>query len=178
MKRNVKRHAVTQPLDQSIKFIALTKGQFMRVSAHRYDEFMEHPWFANWDDCTGGFYAMRNSLPINGRRHHIIAHRQILGLEYGDPREGDHKNRDTLDNTDDNLRIVTPEEQARNQGIRRDNTSGHKGVSYFWQTGRWRAYIFVKGKQINLGYYLTREEAITAYRTAALLYYGTFATFI
>lgn len=48
------------------------------------------------------------------------------------------------------------------------NTSGYKGVSFLpkkpgkQKHDKWRAYIFFQGKQINLGRFDTKEEAIQA----------------
>ena len=48
------------------------------------------------------------------------------------------------------------------------NTSGYKGVSFLpkkpgkQKHDKWRAYIFFQGKQINLGRFDTKEEAIAA----------------
>ena len=44
----------------------------------------------------------------------------------------------------------------------RNSTSGFKGVSLIKSSKRYRAYITLKGKQINLGIYDTAEEAYQA----------------
>lgn len=41
-------------------------------------------------------------------------------------------------------------------------SSNEKGISYMKTIKKWRAYVYVNKKQINLGYYLTEEEAISA----------------
>lgn len=43
-----------------------------------------------------------------------------------------------------------------------NNTSGAKGVSYVERLHKYRAYLQIRGKQINLGYYKTLEEAAKA----------------
>lgn len=105
-------------------------------------------------------------------------HRQILGLGPGEPLKGDHKNRkDTLDNTDENIRPGTKEDQEHNKGKYRNNTSGYKGVTFCKQTGRWIAQITVNGKHKHLGRFNTREEAYAAYCVAARELHGEFAGF-
>lgn len=42
------------------------------------------------------------------------------------------------------------------------NKSGRKGVTWMASRGKWRAYIGVKGKQISLGYFNEKEDAIAA----------------
>lgn len=44
----------------------------------------------------------------------------------------------------------------------KNNESGYKGVSYMKNKGKYRAYIGLRGKQINLGLYDTAEEAYQA----------------
>ena len=62
-----------------------------------------------------------------------------------------------------NCRWVTQTIQSRNQRIRKDNTSGYKGVSYTKKMDKYRALISVNKKQIHLGYFLTIEEGAIAY---------------
>jgi hypothetical protein len=62
-----------------------------------------------------------------------------------------------------NCRWVGDTIQARNQRIRKDNTSGYKGVSYFKDRNKYIAQICVNKKNINLGYFQTAEEGAIAY---------------
>jgi hypothetical protein len=92
--------------------------------------------------------------------HHYLIGRPLLSLEI------DHINRNKLDNRKNNLRIVTRTQNAINRGKQSNNRSGKTGVN-FHQTGKysyWRAYIHVKGKQKDLGSFVTKEEAIAARR--------------
>jgi hypothetical protein len=103
-------------------------------------------------------------------------HRQILGLEYGDPREGDHINRkETLNNTDENLRIVDSFSQQKNKGLYRSSTSGLKGVTFHKATKKWLAQIAVDGERKHLGLFATKELAYAAYCRAARKFHGEFA---
>lgn len=52
------------------------------------------------------------------------------------------------------------------------NTSGVKGVSKIKKTSKWRAYIFYKGKQIHLGTFSDKQEAITARQEAEQKYFN------
>jgi hypothetical protein len=105
-------------------------------------------------------------------------HRQIMGLEYGDPRQVDHVDPNkTLDNTDDNLRLATIADQRHNQRKRKTNTSGFKGVSPDKYPGKWRAAITINGKDKNLGTFATKELAYAAYCSAAKEAFGEFARF-
>lgn len=51
------------------------------------------------------------------------------------------------------------------------NKSGHKGVMWNKYRNKWQAYIGFKGKNINLGYYEDKEDAIKARQLAEEKYY-------
>lgn len=156
--------------------IPLTQGQVALISAHRYEEYMQWDWVATKKNRDRRFYAVRYEYDGHGGQRVIYMHRQILGLDYGDPRKGDHINTvATLDNRDENLRICDHNQQMFNQTRRSNNTSGFKGVGLYKPNGRWRARIRVRGKVIYLGYFATREEAYEAYCKAAPIYHGEFA---
>lgn len=87
----------------------------------------------------------------------------------------DHKNRNTTDDTIDNLREATSSQNAGNAAIHKDNKSGYKGVSYQIDRDKWRARICVNGKSVTLGYYGTREEAHASYCAAAQVEFGDYA---
>jgi HNH endonuclease len=92
---------------------------------------------------------------------------------YGDLRI-DHKNGDLLDNRVENLRISTPEQNAMNRKICRNNNSGVTGVGLV-KSGRYRARITVNKKEMNLGTFKTKEEAIKARKDAEVKYFGEWA---
>jgi len=168
----------TQPRLPLYCTIELTLGQFTIVSAHRYEWATQWSWHAGWNPHTNSYYAKRSEYmgTVDGKR--IIKtfrlHREILGLKTGDP-QGDHHNGDTLDNTDDNLRVASHAQNMQNRGKSVANTSGFKGVSWHKRIKKWAAYICVNGKLKHLGYYDTREEAYAVHCAAALKYHGEFA---
>jgi len=86
----------------------------------------------------------------------------------------DHVNGIGDDNRWANLREATPTQNKCNQPVRRDSASGLKGVHQDRITGRWRAYISVDRKRINLGFFATKEEAHAA-RLRASCMHGDFA---
>lgn len=92
-------------------------------------------------------------------------HRFIMDLT--DPvLQIDHINGDTLDNRRENLRIVTPRENAKNVRKRINNTSGYTGV---WFDSRKKLYIAelqYNNKKIFIGSYDEKHEANIAYRAA------------
>lgn len=81
----------------------------------------------------------------------------------------DHINGDVFDNRKINLRKCTNQENCRNnKGV---------GVSFRKDRSKWRAYIMVDRKQINLGYYETIEEALKARQEGELKYFKEFSKY-
>ena len=94
------------------------------------------------------------------RMAHRLAWLYMTGL---DPvTEIDHKDRNPLNNSFDNLRDVTHKENLENTGVRSDNTSGFKGVSWNSEDGKWAGKIQHIGKTIFIGNFNTPEEASEA----------------
>lgn len=86
----------------------------------------------------------------------------------------DHKNTKKWDDRWSNLRLATNSQNQQNIGKRKNNTSGFKRVSYLKRKKPWRAHIGVQGKQIYLGSFFTKEEAVEAYEVAAMKYHGAY----
>jgi hypothetical protein len=88
-------------------------------------------------------------------------HRQILGLEQGDSRLGDHINGNRLDNRRQNLRIVTKAQAAQNRKANATGLSGLRGVSFHKnrKVRPWMAEGSVNGQRYYLGYFDTAKEA-------------------
>lgn len=106
-----------------------------------------------------------------------LLHKAIWAWHYGEWPEGeiDHINSDKLDNRIENLRIATRNQNVWNTPIRKDNTSGYKGVSKVWQSNKWQAHIDVYGEVKYLGVFSTAHDAGAAYEEAAIKYHGDFA---
>lgn len=97
----------------------------------------------------------------------VCAHRVIVAMATGQwPDAVDHINGDRQDNRLANLRAVSRAENAKNSAKPRSNTSGHIGVGWRQDLGRWRATIGVNGKARHLGTFESLEDAIAA-RAAA-----------
>lgn len=153
--------------------ILLTQGKVTFVDDKNYEELSKYKWHAH-KARTGGFYALR-SFRENGKQYIISMARQILGLERGDKRETDHKNHNTLDNRQDNLRICTCRENLRNRKADSNTSSKFKGVSWDKENKKWRADISTNGKKKNLGRFLLEELAALRYDMVAIREHGEFA---
>lgn len=80
----------------------------------------------------------------------------------------DHINRDKLDNRKHNLRICDNFINAQNKSTNNDTV----GVSWSKTKNKWRAYISKNKKQISLGYYFNKKDAIEARLKAEKTYYN------
>lgn len=93
----------------------------------------------------------------------VRAHRVIWKLVHGtEPEQIDHINGDRADNRIINLRAVSNADNHRNMSLSTANKSGVTGVFWFARTGRWRSEITIAGKNVHLGYYLNKNDAIAA----------------
>lgn len=61
-----------------------------------------------------------------------------------------------------NLRPCTKEQNAHNRKKPVNNTSGHKGVTWYPRYKQWCARIGFNGKRVLVGYFDTIEDAVSA----------------
>ena len=103
--------------------------------------------------------------------HRVIAKR--MGLDFTYSTQIDHINQDKLDNRRENLRLATPTQNNCNRGLRRNNTTGVKGVSIH-SNGRYYAYVAIGGKRVYNAYFGTLEEAAAGVKEARKRIQGEF----
>lgn len=97
------------------------------------------------------------------------AHRIIYAMHHGpipDGSEVDHVNGNPSDNRIENLRLASRSQNNQNRTVRRDSTTGIKGVYRRRDGKKWVAEIKVEGKKIHLGNFLRIEDAQEAVRAA------------
>jgi hypothetical protein len=86
--------------------------------------------------------------------------------------QADHINRIRHDDRRSNLRPSDQIRNARNHGIRVDNTSGATGVCWVERRGKWKAAIAVDGEDVHIGYFRSFEAAVAAYERHRRIYFG------
>lgn len=111
---------------------------------------------------SGGYL----NITINQKKYR--AHKLVWLMFNGCLPKGeiDHINGVRSDNRIENLREVTRVENARNQQIRSNNTSGITGVRFNLHIGKWESYIKVNYKKEYLGSFDKKEDAIKARKNA------------
>jgi hypothetical protein len=165
-KRSVKRHQVVQPLDKSYRLIPLTQGQNAIVDTKDFKRLSKYNWFAAWQPRSKGFYAARWSSKKLVFLHHAVV---------GKKATVDHRNHNTLDCRNKNLRICDNSQNSMNRRMRSDNTSGFKGVSFCKRRHKWHAQIKILGKKKSLGYFKRASHAAKVYDKEAAKLFGEFA---
>jgi hypothetical protein len=81
-----------------------------------------------------------------------------------------------LDNRRSNLRICSLKENNRNITLRKDNTSGYKGVSLDKTTGHWKPLVYVDGKAKTCGQFIEKRHAALARDMWAIFFHGEYAS--
>lgn len=154
-------------------------GVFALVDDYNYRRFARYRWYLHKAGYAARFVRSHRENPPAVRI--LYMHRLVLGVSAGPYRHKmvDHIDGNPLNNLRDNLRTVTPSQNARNRHrLRASKSSQFKGV-YFDRTvrssKRWKAQIVVEGKVTHIGRYGTENEAAQAYDQAALAHFGLYA---
>lgn len=141
------------------------------IRAYAIVDAVDADWLNQWRwhlDNRG--YAVRTARS-DGRLRMIQMHRAVLGLTPGDGLEGDHINRDRLDNRRSNLRSVTKIENRQNIAGR-PGSSMYRGVYWNKAASKWQAYISISGTYRYLGLFTDEHEAGRVARAARLSLMG------
>lgn len=138
------------------------------VRAYAVVDATDADWVNQWRwflDDDG--YAARRPW-IDGRQVWILLHRELLGLSHGDIREGDHIDRDRLNNRRCNLRVATKTINRQNRAALAGSSSQHRGVGWDKRRSKWAAYARKDGRMLNLGRFDDELEAAGLALTARL----------
>lgn len=160
-------------IENDIVIIYLSNDMHTTVNLDKWNEI---PWIKElcWSYENG--YAT-TTIPKQYRKEFnnkkkIKLHQLICPCEEG--YELDHIDRNKLNNLTENLIPKTHMGNMQNCGIRSDNTSGTAGVSWNKTINKWRAYIMANHKDIYLGCFTNKEDAIKARKQAEIKYFGEY----
>jgi hypothetical protein len=111
---------------------------------------------------------------IAGKRYkeHVLIWCMVTGNW---PKEDlDHKNGIRDDNRFLNLREASRSQNNANAKVRSDNPYGIRGITWLPERKKWKARIQFNGVVKNLGYFVEKEDAISAYQKHAVIIFGEF----
>jgi len=116
--------------------------------------------------CSMFLNKGRPTITVNGKLVYLSRYiRNYHGDDFVD-----HINRNPLDNRIDNLRVLTPQQNAWNRGPAKNSISGYVGV---YPSGKkWVARIYVDDKTIHLGTFDNKEDAARKRDVATKKHYG------
>lgn len=129
-----------------------------------YDKIKNYCWVESVRD--NGYCWISSTGTVDNKK--VNLHTLITGYLLCD-----HKNRNTFDNRKQNLRDVTHSQSVMNRGKPVNNTSGFIGVYWDKRSGKWRSCIGFEHKQIALGLFDNKEDAIKARLQGELKYFGS-----
>jgi hypothetical protein len=156
--------------------IKLTQNKVTLVDDSNFEYLNQFKWYALRSNNT--YYAVRNIRLKNGKQTMVLMHRLIMNT----PKRKltDHKDRNGLNNQNDNLRVCTNSQNAINKSTKR-GTSQFRGV-YLLKIKSpkktyqyWMARITYNNNNIYLGYYKTEQDAAIVYNQKAIELFGNFA---
>jgi hypothetical protein len=161
---------MTDKLPEAPVTMLISQGQQMVIDKSDLGFVENFSWSA--ESYNGTFYVKTN-VRKNGKWTTAKLHRLLLNAK---PNEFvDHINGNPLDNRRSNLRIVTRSQNIANSKVRKDSTSGYKGISWNKSLKKWMSYIDSNKKRIHLGYYNNIADASVARKEAERTYHGQYA---
>lgn len=144
-----------------MKEIQLSKNRTVLVDDDVFDIVSKYHWSVN-----GAGYA---SAYIDGKQ--VFLHRFIMQAKKGE--EIDHIDQNRFNCQIANLRLCTHGQNISNDGPKKNNKLGVKGVDVR-PNGKYRVTIRYNYKKIFIGNYSTLKDAAEAYNEASRKYFGEF----
>ena len=141
----------------------------LRWSADRpFSHFKSETLFKRWKTnnsnqsagciLNNGYYYSRldkNRYP----NHRIVFAIYNNSADFQD-KQMDHIDGDVFNNSPQNLRLVTASQNQFNRKKQKNNSSGHKNISFVKRLNKYRCAMQVNGKDIYIGLFNTIEEAV------------------
>lgn len=157
-----------------MRFVPVSPNAVAMVDDADYDTVAAYNWRLH-KTRKGGRYAVRGAWNRSKKQSQPQPmHALILGVPFGTM--VDHRNRDTLDNTRQNLRVCNASQNQANSPKESGRfASRYKGVTWHKRVGKWQASIKVNGRSHYLGLFSDEVSAAKAYDAAASRHFGEFA---
>lgn len=144
-----------------------SKNQEFWFDKENYDKVKNHTWYINKD----GYVVSTDRKTLKT----LLMHRIVVDCPDGLIPDHIHGKASRFDNRKSNLRIATSQENCRNKGLFKNNTSGVTGVEWHKRDEVWQARIKVDYKYIHLGYFDSFDDAVKARKEAEEKYFGEYS---
>lgn len=130
-------------------------------------------WRSRWANKEAGTTSRYGYRIVNVDNVFLRVHRVAWAIVHGawPTKDIDHIDHDRENNRIKNLRSVDREDNCRNSSLSKRNTSGFSGVTWCKRTQKWQAQIAPNRRNIFLGRFSAKNDAIAA-RKAAEVKYG------
>jgi hypothetical protein len=147
-----------------------------KIDKEDYDKVKNYIWCISkaWNKETNKkprFYVSCSN--VNDTKKQILMHRWLMDAPKG--KVVDHINHNEQDNRKSNLRVCYQYENSSNCKKYISNTSGYKGVTWIEKHQKWMAYLMIRQKFKNLGYFTDIEDAHKARLKGEEKYFGEFS---
>lgn len=161
------------PLTQD-KYAIIDKGDFLLVSKYK--------WYYRKSGKTNGKngYAQHSKYVKGsfdkekryGKHISIFMHNLIMNPKKD--MQVDHIDRNGLNNTRSNLRVVTKSQNYANFSKKKNTRSKYRGVGFLVRKNgkEWQSSTSLNGKCVYIGVYKTEKEAALAYNKFAKKVFG------
>jgi hypothetical protein len=150
--------------------IYLGEGEWTILDPVDYYRFGHFKWHVSGNN--GKFYAVRTYKVDANTTSIRRLHRDIMNAQPGVLI--DHRNGNSFDNRQDNLRPATSTQNGYNKRKRKNASSQYIGVSYDKNYKQWVAQISYDGKLHWLGRFTNEIDAARAYDEASKKYHLEF----
>lgn len=165
-----------KPIFKDPELLSALPSMFALVGQHVCTTGSNKP--AGTEVKSPGKHTAYRYVRLPGFNAYALAHHISYALHYGHFPEGilDHKDQNGLNNTPDNLRLVTPSQSSMNRRRHVLSSTGVKGVSYRKnRPSPYHAEVKAFGKHVLNKSFATLEEAQAAAQEARTKYHGDFA---
>ena len=105
-------------------YFETTKG-CVGIIDKKYEHILKDKFFASYNPSTRNFYIKRG---YDSKRIHRLVYSEYIGRDLEKHEQIDHIDKNPLNNSVSNLRIVSNRQNCRNQRLPKNNTSGYRGV--------------------------------------------------
>ena len=151
-----------------------SNGKEFYFDLEDYDKIKDYCWNIN----NKGYVTAYTRKTEKGKRIQLFLHRVVLNLpenkDMQNQIEGEHYNRNPLDNRKENLKIVNHQLNMFNKKKYKNNSSGVTGVDQR-ENGKWRARLWYKKKMVLYEECDSFNEAVKVRKEAEEKYFGKYS---